>query len=121
MKRAKRTVYILPDLSKRLDEAAARGGESANAIVETALGDYFARESVYAAVEAQTRRLGEVDDRVRAQNVTLARMGESLNALGRLVVDLKATVERGVLAAPSAERSGREPARHGDLPVRLQR
>ena len=53
MKRVKRTVYILPDLSKRVDEFAALSGESPNAIVEAALGDYFARESLYGAVEAQ--------------------------------------------------------------------
>ena len=121
MKRVKRTVYILPDLSKRVDEFAALSGESPNAIVEAALGDYFARESLYGAVEAQTRRLGEVDDRVRAQNATLAKMAESLNALGRLVVDLKATVECRALPASAAEPAGPEPARTGGLPGRPRR
>jgi predicted transcriptional regulator len=121
MKRVKRTVYILPDLSKRVDEMAALSGESPNAIVEAALGDYFARESIYGAVEAQTRRLGEVDDRVRAQNATLARMAESLNALGKLVVDLKATVELGTVPASAAEPAEPEPARTGGLLSRPRR
>jgi hypothetical protein len=113
MKRDKRTVYILPDLSKRIDETASLGGQSPNAIIEAALGDYFARESVFGAVEMQTRRLGEVDDRVRAQNATLAKMADSINALGKLVVDLKATVEQATQRP--VETAEPEPARKGLL------
>ncbi|MGF7213058.1 putative transcriptional regulator [Skermanella aerolata] len=116
MKRAKRTVYILPDLSARIDETAALGGQSPNAIIEAALADYFARESVFGAVETQTRRLGEIDERVRAQNATLAKMGESLNALGKTVMDVKAVVERSAApAAPVAEPAGPEPTRKSGI------
>lgn len=105
MKRTKRTVYILPDLSKQVDEVAAKGGESPNAIVETALVEHFARESTFAAVEALTRRVGALDDqiadrvaalgdRVTAQNATLAKMGEGINSLGKAIAEVKAMVEQ---------------------------
>lgn len=120
MKRAKRTVYLLPDLSKRVDETAALGGESPNAIIEAALGDYFARESIFGAVETQTRRLGEVDERVKAldervkaQNATLAKMGESINSLGRLVMDLKGAIEHTPSRPPDPVEH--EPVRNGLL------
>jgi predicted transcriptional regulator len=113
MKRTKRTVYILPDLSARVDEVAAQTGESPNAIIETALGDFFARESVYGAVEAQTRRLGEIDERVKAQNATLKAMGDSINALGKLVVEVKQAIQQD--APRSLEPANPEPARSGLL------
>jgi metal-dependent amidase/aminoacylase/carboxypeptidase family protein len=105
MKRTKRTVYILPDLSKQVDDVAAKGGESPNAIVETALVEHFARESTFAAVEALTRRVGALDDqiadrlaamgdRVTAQNATLGRMGEGINSLGKTIAEVKAMVEQ---------------------------
>lgn len=113
MKRSKRTIRILPDLSARVDEAAALAGESPSAIIEAALGDYFARESVYGAVETQTRRLGEIDDRVKAQNATLIKMGESINALGKMVVEMKGVVEQTAAASHRPAEPEHEPARNG--------
>ena len=116
MKRSKRTVYILPNLSGRIDETAALGGQSPNAIIEAALADYFARESVFGAGETQTRRLGEIDERVKAQNATLAKMADSLNALGKIVMDVKAVVERSAAPTPAAaDPVEQEPARKSGI------
>lgn len=97
MKRSKRTVYILPDLSARIDETASLGGQSPNAIIEAALADYFARESVFGAVETQTRRLGEIEERLAAQQAMLTKMDAAIGAVGRGLV-----VIRDIVKPPAA-------------------
>jgi len=81
MKRDKRTVYLLPDLSRRVDEAAALGGISPNTIIETALDEHFARESVFGAVEALTRRVGALDERLGEMDRAVKAIGKGVSAL----------------------------------------
>lgn len=89
MKREKRTVYLMPDLAQRVDETAAVGGVSPSAIVETALDEHFTRESVYGAIEALTRRVGEIDERLEAQHASLTKLEASVAAVGRGLVVIR--------------------------------
>ena len=89
MKREKRTVYLMPDQAGRVNEAAAVGGISPSAIVETALDEHFARESVFGAIEALTRRVGELDEQITGQAATLAKIEAATNALGRGLVGIR--------------------------------
>src|SRR4051794_31551211 len=89
MKRDKRTVYLMPELAQRVDETAAVGGLSPSAVVETALHEHFARESVFGAIEALTRRVGEFDERLAAQQTILTKVDHAIGALGRGLVGLR--------------------------------
>lgn len=103
MKRTKRTVYLLPDLSNRIDLTAQMGGQSPNAIIETALDEHFARESMFTAVESLTRRVGEMDERVAAQQATLAEIETKIGAIGRAVVVIRDAVKPVSPAEPPAQ------------------
>lgn len=93
MKREKRTIRLMPDLAQRVDETAAIGGVSPSAIIETALDEHFARESMYSAVEALTRRVGELDERLAAQQAMLAKLDTAVGAIGRGVLSIKETLK----------------------------
>ncbi|GEO42827.1 hypothetical protein SAE02_69750 [Skermanella aerolata] len=97
MRREKRTVYLMPDLAQRVDETAAGGGISPSAIVETALDEHFTRESMYLAIEALTRRVSELDERLAAQQAMLARIDTAIGAVGRGLV-----VIRDIVKPPAA-------------------
>jgi hypothetical protein len=87
----------MPDLAQRVDETAAVGGVSPSAIVETALDEHFTRESMYLAIEALTRRVSELDERLAAQQATLARIDTAIGAVGRGLV-----VIRDIVKPPAA-------------------
>jgi predicted transcriptional regulator len=101
VRREKRTVYLMPDLAQRVDETAAMGGVSPSAVMETALDEHFARESMYAAVEALTRRVGELDDRIANQGATLSKLEQAINLLGKAVVGIRDTLRSPALAQPA--------------------
>jgi hypothetical protein len=94
MKRDKRTFYLMPDLAKRVDEAAASGGLTPSAIVETAVDEHFSRESVYGAVEGLTRRYGELEERVSAMNEMLTKMDAAIGVIGRSLVGIRESMRQ---------------------------
>src|SRR3954471_8471990 len=89
MRREKRTIYLMPDLAQRVDETAAVGGVSPSAVVETALDEHFAQESMFSVVEALTRCVGELDEKITTQQTTLTKMEAAIGALGRGLMAIK--------------------------------
>jgi hypothetical protein len=112
-KRQKRTIYLMPDLAERVDETAAVGGVTPSAIVETALDEHFTRESVYGAVEVLTRRFGDLDDRVAAQNAVLTKIDTAIGAIGRALVVIQGALKQSQPAEqppqPAAQERPLEP------------
>src|SRR4051812_11119282 len=113
MRREKRTIYLMPDLAQRVDETAAMGGVSPSAVVETALDEHFAHESMYSAIEALTRHVGELDERVMTQKSMLEKMDTAIGALGRGLVVIRDMLKPSAPAEqpqPVAQEREPEPA-----------